>query len=275
MANEAAIQPVVVGIDGSEAAVTAALWAVDEAVDRDVPLRLVYATGATSQPCQAPYFANDIAVEYGETCLRAASSIVAATGKTVKTETEILWGEVEPRLIAESRSAAMLCVGSVGIDWFAGRVLGSTAAAMSESARCPVAVVRYPRTLHPGKQTPWIVVGVDDRDGADELMGVAVDEARLRGAAVLAVTTQSCPRSDPASADLDLRLQVWRQSHQDVRIHQVATDSGLSEFLVTNKAHFVEVVVLPADDADQVPAIIGSHCRPQVPYGECSVMVVH
>ena len=34
---------VVVGIDGSRTAIDAALWAVDEAVSRDIPLRLVYA----------------------------------------------------------------------------------------------------------------------------------------------------------------------------------------------------------------------------------------
>ena len=34
---------VVVGVDGSRSALDAALWAVDEAVSRDVPLRLVYA----------------------------------------------------------------------------------------------------------------------------------------------------------------------------------------------------------------------------------------
>ena len=34
---------VVVGIDGSRAAVRAALWAVDAAVSRDIPLRLVCA----------------------------------------------------------------------------------------------------------------------------------------------------------------------------------------------------------------------------------------
>ena len=32
---------VVVGIDGSQAAIQAAEWAVDEAVSREVPLRLV------------------------------------------------------------------------------------------------------------------------------------------------------------------------------------------------------------------------------------------
>ncbi|HEY1439670.1 MAG TPA: universal stress protein [Mycobacterium sp.] len=36
-------QSIVVGIDGSRAAIHAALWAVDEAVSRDIPLRLLYA----------------------------------------------------------------------------------------------------------------------------------------------------------------------------------------------------------------------------------------
>ena len=36
-------ESIVVGIDGSKAAVRAALWAIDEAVSRDIPLRLLYA----------------------------------------------------------------------------------------------------------------------------------------------------------------------------------------------------------------------------------------
>jgi nucleotide-binding universal stress UspA family protein len=36
--------PVVVGVDGSDAAITAAKWAIDEAVSRDVPLRIVHVT---------------------------------------------------------------------------------------------------------------------------------------------------------------------------------------------------------------------------------------
>lgn len=34
--------PVVAGIDGSETAIRAAQWAIDEAISRSVPLRLVY-----------------------------------------------------------------------------------------------------------------------------------------------------------------------------------------------------------------------------------------
>ena len=42
MLDSAATTSVVVAIDGSASAVDAALWAVDEALDRDVPLRFVY-----------------------------------------------------------------------------------------------------------------------------------------------------------------------------------------------------------------------------------------
>ena len=42
MQNDGSPSPaVVVGIDGSRPAVDAALWGVDEAVHRDIPLRLV------------------------------------------------------------------------------------------------------------------------------------------------------------------------------------------------------------------------------------------
>ena len=42
MLDSAVTTSVVVAIDGSASAVDAALWAVDEALDRDVPLRFVY-----------------------------------------------------------------------------------------------------------------------------------------------------------------------------------------------------------------------------------------
>ena len=42
--NGSHTQPtVVIGVDGSAAALRAALWAVDEAASRDIPLRLVHA----------------------------------------------------------------------------------------------------------------------------------------------------------------------------------------------------------------------------------------
>ena len=59
---------VVVGIDGSRSALDAALWAADEAVSRDIQLRLVYAidpdnpTGTDPQDNARELAAAEIAV---------------------------------------------------------------------------------------------------------------------------------------------------------------------------------------------------------------------
>jgi nucleotide-binding universal stress UspA family protein len=42
--------PIVVGIDGSQAAIRAAEWAADEAVSREVPLRLVEVITQQAEP---------------------------------------------------------------------------------------------------------------------------------------------------------------------------------------------------------------------------------
>jgi nucleotide-binding universal stress UspA family protein len=267
-------RPVVVGVDGSAAAISAALWAVDEAVDRDVPLRLVYATGSPSSS-SAPYAANDIAVEYGEAALRGASAAISETGRTVKVETEILWGPVKDALFAESKDAAMLCLASVGIGWVAKKLFGSTAAALAHEACCPVAIVRYPRRTKPAQPHAWIVVSVDDRSGNDDLVSCALEEARLRNAALLAVATWSCELGGVSLAEVDQRCQTWAQSYPDVHIRPAVTGGGLPEYMVQIRDRNIELLVIGPEDADKVPQIIGPHHRPLIPYGQCSVLVVH
>lgn len=272
MGSAADIRPVVVGIDGSRAALATALWAVDEAIDRDVPLRLVYATG-DSRPSTAPYDAQDIAVEYGETSLRDASAAVASTDKHVKVETEIRSGSATTVLVAESATASLVCVGSVGIGWLSGRILGSTAATLAETAQCPVVVVRYPAKEQPADQSAWIVVGIDDRPHNDQLLAHALDEARLRHAPVLAVAIWSCELGGFSFGELDQRVETWRHRHPDIRIQSAATSGGLPEFLIGYRDD-VQLVVPDSSDANQVSMIIGPHGRPLIRYGQCSVMVV-
>ncbi len=76
---------VVVGIDGSAAAMHAAQWAVDEAVSRDSPLRLIYILERQSEAVR-------LETEYAEAALLTASAAVEATGQPVKIETAIIRG---------------------------------------------------------------------------------------------------------------------------------------------------------------------------------------
>jgi nucleotide-binding universal stress UspA family protein len=130
---------VVVGIDGSRAAVGAAVWAADEAVSRDIPLRLVYAIEPSDEGRVDPQVAAHN-LDTAELAVRFAFTAVESTGKPVKIEVEILQDRSPTRALLEtSRSAAMICVGSVGIGPIARGLLGSTASAPAEKAHCPVA----------------------------------------------------------------------------------------------------------------------------------------
>jgi nucleotide-binding universal stress UspA family protein len=113
--------PVIVGIDGSTASLRAALWAVDEAVSRDTPLRLVHVIPASGHDL-------DEALADARDVLYTAWTEVEATGKPVKIESDIVHGDPGQALVEASRTAQLVCVGSKGThDSPRGR-RGSTAA---------------------------------------------------------------------------------------------------------------------------------------------------
>ena len=90
---------------------------VDEAVSREVPLRLVEVIPQQAEPALLASVGNvRMEVEYAETALRIAAAAVAADRKLVKVETAVLQGDPAAVLLAESRDAAMVCIGSTASD---------------------------------------------------------------------------------------------------------------------------------------------------------------
>jgi nucleotide-binding universal stress UspA family protein len=132
---------VVVGIDGSRWALNAALWAMDEAVSRDVPLRLIYVVERRNgDRFDAQDAARDLA--RADIAIREALVALESTEKPVRIEWAVLHGEPAAVLLGASESAGMLCVGAFGITHTMGdKRPGSTATALSATARCPVAVI--------------------------------------------------------------------------------------------------------------------------------------
>ncbi len=88
---------------GQGAATHAALWAVDEAVNRDIPLRLVYVIDP-SQLSAAGEGGGQSAAS-GAAPLRK----VEATGQPVKIETEVLCGRPPTKLMCRSPGRNVLC----------------------------------------------------------------------------------------------------------------------------------------------------------------------
>ena len=93
--NGSHTQPaVVIGVDGSAAALRAALWAVDEAVSRDIPLRLIHALDGR-EDLDPDDTARKLAT--AESAVRRVIAAVEATDKPVKIEVEITEGRQSPR----------------------------------------------------------------------------------------------------------------------------------------------------------------------------------
>lgn len=265
--------PVVVGVDGSDAAINATQWAVDEAISRDVALRIVHVTRIEGDET-APADGFRLEVQYAESSLRAATAAVKATGKPVTVETQILWGSPDTALIDESRNAALICVGSVGIGAMARELLGSTAATLAEKALCPVAIIRTPHRTPTGG-SDWIVAVVEDHADNESVIEHAMEEARLRKAPVLAVGVWQEELGETPYDELDRRVEKWKQRYPDVHVYPVAARVGVARFLADNKDKSVQLAVVGGAAADQVAHIVGPHSHPLVPHGECSVLVVH
>ena len=251
---------VIVGIDGSQAAIAAAQWAADEALDRGVPLRLLAVIKPT-HPSSEEYYRD---VRHAETSLQAAQVAVEALGKPVKVETEMLRGQPGASLVSESRDADMLCVGSVGIGRYSRALLGSTATEVAEKARCPVAVIRS-EPDQPHRDINWIVVAVGDAPDSDTVVDQAMREAQLRKLPVLAIGT--------APSQLDNRLQPWRRWYPDVHVYPVTTDDDVARFLKDND-DWVPLAVIGSADAARLAQILGPHDHPVFRRTESSALVV-
>ena len=275
-------QPVVVGIDGSRAAIRAALWAVDEAVSRDVPLHLLCAIEHDdNQETEPDDAVRKLAV--AEMAVRHAITAIEAAGKPVKIETEVTYRPAIASLIRASASAAMVCVGAVGLRHFRPGRLGSTAAALALSARCPVAIIRArDHHLHRPADGMVVEVGVSPDNGV--LLGAAIEEAGLRNSAVQAIV---CRRTAPetngaadaegdrrALADLDRRLAGWKRRHPDLRVESVAVHGSLLEYLAYQRRS-VRLVIVGAHDHNHVSELVGPAGSAILQDADCSLLIVN
>ncbi len=262
------MRPIVVGIDGSRAAMTAAFWGVDEAISRGVPLHLVSVLKQT-HPSPDDYERD---LRHSEISLREAQSAVEASGKLVKVETEIPRGPAGPVLVEASRDAEMICVGSVGIGRYARSILGSTATELAEKAHCPVAVIRA-KPDQPPPDINWIVVQITDAPDNDAVVEYASWEAKLRRAPMLVLGGRPEELTEHADGEFERRVQDWRQRHPEVRVYPITTRDGIATFLRANDER-VQLAVIGGAEAGQLARLIGPSGHPLFHHPECSVLIV-
>jgi nucleotide-binding universal stress UspA family protein len=271
---------VVVGLDGSRSALDAALWAVDEAVSRDIPLRLVYAIDPDdSSGSDQRDAARDLAT--AEIAVRYAFAAVESTDKPVKIEAEILQTAPARALIDASRSAAMICLGATGLKHRGYGQMGSTAAAVAATAHCPVAIVR---AYDPRPGQGWVVAEVDGSPASNHVLHRALDEARLRAAPLRVLTSWPSRFTDIynsravtdgnrlAKAQVERQLAQWKKRYADLDIESVVVHGNTLNYL-TEYADWIQLLVVGHERAEGIKNLVGPPGYASLHEAGCSVLI--
>jgi nucleotide-binding universal stress UspA family protein len=230
-------RPVVVGIDGSEAAVRAAVWGAAEAHQHDVALRLLYVIdrnrALTPSVAQAQQLVADAA-------LHDANAAVEALQRPIKVEMETICGDPGTVLIEESWSAALLCVGAPKSHPHGPS--DSLATDMAAHARCTVAVIPATEASAVAR-TGWVATLLEPSTIDYDVLQQAMEEAQLRGIPLHAVMTT------PSTAAVDELLISWTQKYPGIDLHLVHTDQ-LLRYVAEHERSIRSVVLSASHDLD-------------------------
>lgn len=228
-------EPVVVGIDGSPAALLAVRWAASRALRDGSPLRIVHAyqlprgfpTGVTEEESLLR-----LRRAVGRQWLGEAREVARQTAPEVAVKAELAAMPAITGLSRLSRRAAVLVLGNRGRSAIGDLLVGSTSAAMTGRAHCPVVLVREDLpTAGP------VVVGVDGTRDSEAAVEYAFAEADAEEATLVAVHAFSesvletalagdntplerTPQRQLADETLAERLAGWQEKYPRVRVER-------------------------------------------------------
>ncbi|MBB3084358.1 universal stress protein [Geodermatophilus sabuli] len=174
---------VVVGVDGSESSARAAVFAAEEARRHGLPLLVVHVTPWRAGGDAVPVTSAEAQAQFRASAVRlveAAADHVRQWTGMAEVSVSVVDDHPVDGLLALSAEAALLVIGERGAGGLSGVLLGSTAAAVVQHARCPVIALPDDWQGSGNGQGP-VVVGVDGRPGVDEVLAVAVAGATSRG----------------------------------------------------------------------------------------------
>jgi nucleotide-binding universal stress UspA family protein len=182
--------PVVVGIDGSETAIRAALYGAWEADRRRLPLSIVLAHELA--PLGQAIVISDDSWEHAwlREQLGKARAAVADAYPHLTVRANSATGSTPSVLVEESRSASLVVMATHARPGMVGRLTGSFSAQVAAHAAAPVIVLRpvdeFAVDVRQFEGKP-VVVGVDGSAESRKALAFAVDEAVARGSEVQAV----------------------------------------------------------------------------------------
>lgn len=285
-------RPVVAGLDGSQRARTAALWAAAEAALRRVDLHLVHSSppppstdiNVPSPRGSAGPAAQHLLHDARQACLHAQPSL------TVHTHLEVV--PAATALVRWSAKAQLVVVGHHGVSSFTGLMVGSVCAALGERARCPVVVVRSVDSTVPTHRGP-VVLGLSGSACEDSVIDFAFAAAARAHCPLVALRTwwtdldedflgelfETAPEVEQQLAhvreQVSSALATARRDYPGVATSIRVVHDRLGPTLLGEVEHsHPQLLVLAANDRGVAQRLLGPTARTVLHHADCPVAIV-
>ncbi len=232
--------PVVVGVDGSDSSREALDWAVDDAARRGRPMVLLAAwlvdySAETTAPVRQRL------EDASRSTLVTAAAHVRATAPSVAVETRVVHAQPASALIAASRDADTVVVGTRGLGPVGETLLGSTSTQLAAHASCPVVVVR--RASAPAGR---VVVGVDGSELSAQATAYAFEAASRLGVG-LTVLHAWDTRIYTSRVAMSVLVETWDELEVE---QEIITSAAIAGWRDTYPDVDVETRVVPGRPTD-------------------------
>ncbi|WP_330300679.1 universal stress protein [Streptomyces sp. NBC_00503] len=167
---------VIVGVDGSEPARQAALWAAAEATRRERPLHIVYGADTDGRALYVSVESIERVREAGRELLHASAAAVTEQFPGLRVNTEFSRSAPVPSLHRSAGLYGTIVVGNRGMGGFSSLMLGSVGLKVAAGAKTPVIIVRG---IDNGAETGTVLAAVRDEHDLESAR-YAAREAELR-----------------------------------------------------------------------------------------------
>ncbi|WP_072805466.1 universal stress protein [Rhodococcoides yunnanense] len=278
---------IVVGIDGSESANRAVVWAAQAAASRGWTLRIVIAVDPPH------HLSDEDRIEFRAVAeARVAAAEILAAESVDQGQFDVVVeaadGKVVEVLMAESAGSESIVLGASGLGESDSGVIGSAAVALSAHGSSPVVVVRgrsidgLPPTYGP------VVVGIDGSAQGQSAVAAAFDEAAQRNSPLIAVHVWSdvslaqvsgVPRDWESiavseEAVLAESLAGWQEKYPDVEVRRIVAQDRPVRVLSQLSEQASLIVVGNRGRGGFTGMLLGSTSYALIHTADCPVMVV-
>ncbi|MFF0428648.1 universal stress protein [Streptomyces sp. NPDC004520] len=282
----------VVGVDGSDASLTALDWGVDEAVRHGVSLRIVHASMWERYEGVVPTWATDrpSGQVLAENIVGVAAERARRRAPALPITTDVLAEDASTGLLREGWEGSILVVGSRGRGEFADLLLGSVSLVVAARAHCPVVVVRGDRQALETRHGR-VLLGVGEHDIDSPAVRFAFREAAVRDAELDVVRAWRRPARGPAdhllmkraggayfaeesTELLDKALEAAASEHPQVRLRRSSVE-GPAHTVLTERSAAADLMVVGARRRDRLVGLeLGRVAHRALHHASCPVAVV-